>query len=192
MHTDTAPATPHTTLAACPHGCPDTCSIRVTVQDGIAIKVQGNPDHPMTGGTLCTKVSRYPERTYHPERVSHPLRRVSPKTLAKGETPRFERISWDAALDEIAQRLAAIAARNPQAILPDSYAGTMGQIQGEGMAGRFFHRLGASLLDRTICSQAGGGALVATYGAKIGMRVEHFAESRPGRSTAVRPIITLR
>ncbi len=148
--------------------------MRVTVADGIAIKVQGNAEHPRTGGALCSKVSRYTERTYHPERLLHPLRRVSLKT----EPPRFERISWDAALDEIAARLKTIAARNPQAILPYSYAGTMGQIQGEGMAGRFFHRLGASLLDRTICSQAGGDALIATYGAKVGMRVEHFAESR--------------
>jgi anaerobic selenocysteine-containing dehydrogenase len=176
--TDLSPS-PHlpmhnTSFAACPHDCPDTCSMLVSVKDGIAIKVHGNPAHPNTGGALCTKVSRYPERTYHAERLLHPLRRVS----AKHEPPRFERITWDAALDEIASRLKAIAARDPQAIVPYSYAGTMGQIQGEGMAGRFFHRLGASLLDRTICSQAGGDALIATYGAKVGMRVEHFASSR--------------
>jgi len=159
--------------AACPHDCPDTCAIRVTVENGRAVKVQGDPDHPPTHGALCTKVSRYPERTYHPERVLHPLRRVG----RKGEG-RFERISWDAALGEIAARLQAIAARDPQAIVPYSYAGTMGLLQGEAMAGRFFHRLGASLLDRTICSSAGGDALVATYGGKVGMHLEFYAESR--------------
>ena len=87
-------------------------------------------------------------------------------------------MSWDEALDDIAARLKAIAARDPQAILPYSYAGTMGLVQGESMAARFFHKLGASLLDRTICSSAGGEALAATYGGKVGMHVEHFAESK--------------
>ncbi|MCW5613426.1 MAG: molybdopterin oxidoreductase family protein [Rubrivivax sp.] len=158
---------------ACPHDCPDTCALRITVQDGRVVRVAGDPDHPPTGGALCTKVSRYAERSYHPERVLTPLRRVG----RKGEG-RFEPVSWDAALDEIAARLKAIAARDPEAIVPYSYAGTMGLVQAEGMAARFFHRLGASLLDRTICSSAGGDALVATYGAKVGMHVQHFAESR--------------
>jgi anaerobic selenocysteine-containing dehydrogenase len=145
----------------------------VTVEDGRAVKVQGDPEHPTTHGALCTKVSRYAERTHHPDRVLHPLRRVG----RKGEG-RFERASWDEALDAIAARLKAIAARDPEAIVPYSYAGTMGLVQGESMAARFFHRLGASLLDRTICSSAGGEALAATYGAKVGMHVEHYAESR--------------
>ena len=165
-----------TVRAACPHDCPDTCAIRVTVQDGRAIKVQGDPDHPPTHGALCTKVSRYLERSYHAERVLHPLRRIGPKGSG-----RFERVSWDEALADIAARLKAIAARGPnaaQAIVPYSYAGTMGLLQGESMDRRFFHRLGASLLDRTICSSAGGEALAATYGAKIGMHLEHYAESR--------------
>jgi anaerobic selenocysteine-containing dehydrogenase len=162
-----------TVHAACPHDCPDTCAIRVTVDAGRVVRLQGEPDHPPTGGALCTKVSRYVERNEHPERVLHPLRRVGPKGAG-----RFERIGWDEALDEVADRLRAIAARDPEAIVPYSYAGTMGLVQGEAMAGRFFHRLGASLLDRTICSAAGGAALAATYGAKVGMHVEHFAESR--------------
>ena len=165
-----------TVRAACPHDCPDTCAIRVTVRDGRAIKVQGDPDHPPTHGALCTKVSRYLERSYHAERVLHPLRRIGPKGSG-----RFERVSWDEALADIAARLKAIAARGPdaaQAIVPYSYAGTMGLLQGESMDRRFFHRLGASLLDRTICSNAGGEALAATYGAKIGMHLEHYAESR--------------
>jgi anaerobic selenocysteine-containing dehydrogenase len=162
-----------TVRAACPHDCPDTCAIRVSVQNGIAIKVQGDPDHPPTHGALCTKVSRYPERTYSADRVLHPMRRVGPK--GKGQ---FVRVSWDEALDDITARLKAIAARDPQAIVPYSYAGTMGLLQGESMDRRFFHKLGASLLDRTICSSAGGEALAATYGGKIGMHVEHFAESQ--------------
>jgi anaerobic selenocysteine-containing dehydrogenase len=158
---------------ACPHDCPDTCALLVTVRDGVAVRVAGDPDHPPTHGALCTKVSRYTERTYHPDRVLHPLRRAG----AKG-SGRFERISWDAALDEIAARLKAIAVRDPQAIVPYSYAGTMGVLQYEGMDRRFFHQLGASLLDRTICASAGGEALAATYGGKLGMHLQHFAESR--------------
>ncbi|HZT55337.1 MAG TPA: molybdopterin oxidoreductase family protein [Burkholderiaceae bacterium] len=159
--------------AACPHDCPDTCAIRVTVEDGRAIKVQGDPDHPPTHGALCTKVSRYPERTYHAERVLHPMKRVGPKGGG-----RFARVSWDEALADIASRLKAIAARDAQAIVPYSYAGTMGLLQGESMAARFFNKLGASVLDRTICSSAGGEALAATYGAKVGMHLEFYAESR--------------
>ena len=162
-----------TVRAACPHDCPDTCAIRVTVQDGRAIKVAGDPDHPPTHGALCTKVSRYPERTYHPDRVLHPLKRVGPKGSGQ-----FERVSWDAALSDIAARLTSLAARDPESVLPYSYAGTMGLVQGESMDRRFFHKLGASLLDRTICSSAGGEALAATYGGKVGMHLEHFAESR--------------
>ncbi len=162
-----------TVRAACPHDCPDTCAIRVTVQDGVAIKVSGDPDHPPTHGALCTKVSRYPERTYHAERVLHPMKRVGPKGSGQ-----FARVGWDEALGDIAARLKAIAAHNPEAVLPYSYAGTMGLVQGESMDRRFFHKLGASLLDRTICSSAGGEALAATYGGKVGMHLEHFAESQ--------------
>jgi anaerobic selenocysteine-containing dehydrogenase len=162
-----------TVRAACPHDCPDTCAIRVTVENGHAIKVQGDPDHPPTHGALCTKVSRYPERTYHPERVLHPMKRIGPKGSGC-----FRPVSWDDALRDIAERLVAIATRAPEAIVPYSYAGTMGLVQGEGMAARFFNRLGASKLDRTICSSAGGDALIATYGGKFGMHLEHFAESR--------------
>jgi len=162
-----------TVRAACPHDCPDTCAMRVTVEDGRVIRIQGDPDHPTTHGALCTKVSRYAERTAHPDRVLHPLRRVGPKGSGQ-----FVRVSWDEALSDIAQWLKAIAAREPEAILPYSYAGTMGLVQGESMAMRFFHKLGASKLDRTICASAGSEALRLTYGGKVGMHVEHFAESR--------------
>jgi len=162
--------------AACPHDCPDTCAMLVTVEDGRATSVHGNPEHPPTHGALCTKVARYPERTYHPDRVLVPLKRVGPKGLG-----RFAPVSWDDALDDIAARLRRIAGpnlANAEAIVPYSYAGTMGMVQGESMAARFFNRLGASRLDRTICSSAGGEALAATYGAKVGMHVEHYAESK--------------
>jgi anaerobic selenocysteine-containing dehydrogenase len=158
---------------ACPHDCPDTCALVTTVQDGVAIKVQGNPEHAPTDGVLCAKVSRYAERTYHAERVLRPLRRSGPKGSG-----RFEPVGWDEALSDIARRLQAIAARDAQAIVPYSYCGTMGLVQGESMAARFFHRLGASLLDRTICASAGAEALVQTLGGKVGMKVEFFAESR--------------
>jgi anaerobic selenocysteine-containing dehydrogenase len=162
-----------TVRGACPHDCPDTCAMRITVQGDRILRIQGDPDHPPTHGALCTKVSRYAERTDHPERVLKPLKRVGPK--GQGQ---WQAVSWDDALDEIAQRLQAIAQRNPQAILPYSYAGTMGLVQGESMAARFFHRLGASRLDRTICSSAGGEALAATYGGKLGMHLEDYAHSR--------------
>jgi len=159
-------------LGACPHDCPDTCSLVTSVQDGVAIKVHGNPNHPHTAGALCTKVSRYTERSYHPERLLTPLKRSGPKGSGQ-----FEPVSWDAALSDIATRLKTIAARNPEAILPYSYAGTMGLVQGDGMAARFFHKLGASLLDRTICASAGATALEYTLGGKLGMQVQFFAES---------------
>ena len=160
-------------LGACPHDCPDTCSMLTTVQNGVAIKVQGNPAHPHTAGSLCTKVSRYTERTYHPERILRPLKRVGPKGSGQ-----FEPVSWDAALTDIASRLQVIAERDPQAILPYSYAGTMGLVQGESMAARFFNKLGASHLERTICAAAGGEGLVHTLGGKVGMRVEFFSEAK--------------
>ena len=165
-----------TVLGACPHDCPDTCSMVTTVQNGIAIKVQGNPAHLHTDGALCTKVSRYTERTYHPERILFPLKRTGPKGSGQ-----FERVSWDNALSDIASRLGTFANRGPdhaQAILPYSYAGTMGLVQSESIAARFFNSLGASLLDRTICATAGGEGMTQTLGGKVGMRVEFFAESK--------------
>jgi anaerobic selenocysteine-containing dehydrogenase len=158
---------------ACPHDCPDTCALLTTVQNGVAVRVRGNPQHRHTQGVLCSKISRYTERTYHPERLLYPLRRRGPKGAGA-----FERVSWDEALRDIAQRLQRIAGRDAQAILPYSYCGTMGLVQGESMAGRFFHKLGASLLDRTICSSAGTEGLINTLGGRVGMKVEFFAQSR--------------
>ena len=159
--------------ATCPHDCPDTCALLITVEDGVATEVKGDPDHPTTAGVLCTKVARYAERTYHPERLLHPMRRIG----TKGEG-RFERISWDEAIGEIAQRLGEIAARAPQAVLPYSYCGTMGLVQGESMSSRFFNALGASHLDRTICAMAGATGYRYTIGASIGTDLEQFQDSK--------------
>ncbi|HEX8319317.1 molybdopterin oxidoreductase family protein [Longimicrobium sp.] len=160
---------------ACPHDCPDTCAMLVHVQDGRAVRVQGDPDHPVTQGFLCTKVNRYVERTYHADRLATPLRRVGPK----GEG-RFEPASWDEALDDIARRLNEIRAgeHGPQAILPYSYSGTLGKVQGESMSSRFFHRIGASLLDRTICASAGSVGWGVTYGDRLGPTPEEAEHAR--------------
>jgi anaerobic selenocysteine-containing dehydrogenase len=133
----------------------------VTVRDGKAVELRGDPDHSFTRGFLCQKMARYLERVYSPDRLLHPLRRVG----RKGEG-RFEPIAWDEALDAIARRFAAIArsADGPQAILPYSYYGTMGKLQSSSLDRRFFHRLGASELDRTICSSAGGVGYEYTVG----------------------------
>jgi anaerobic selenocysteine-containing dehydrogenase len=159
---------------ACPHDCPDTCAMLVTVENGRAVRVAGDPDHPFTNGFLCTKVNRYVERTYHWDRLLHPMRRVGAKGAGQ-----FERISWDEALDEIASRLTEIvkSTDGPQAILPYSYAGTMGLLQGSSIDRRFFHTLGASKLDRTICSTPGATGMRMTLGASIGADVEGVPES---------------
>ena len=157
--------------AACPHDCPDTCALLVTVKDGIATEVKGDPEHPPTSGVLCTKVSRYTERTYHKDRLLYPMKRVGPKGAGQ-----FARISWDEALDTIAARLKALS--DPQALLPYCYAGTMGLVQGEAMAGRFFNKFGASLLDRTICATAGGVGYAYTIGARIGTDLEQFQSAK--------------
>ena len=159
--------------AVCPHDCPDTCALLVTVENGVATEVRGDPDHPTTAGVLCTKVARYTERTYHKDRLLHPMKRIGKKGEGK-----FVRISWDEALNTIAVRLKEIAARDAQAIVPYSYAGTMGVVQGEGMAARFFNKLGASFLDRTICASAGGAGYLYTVGARIGTDMEQFQNSK--------------
>src|SRR6058998_682758 len=140
--------------AACPHDCPDTCGMLVTVEDGVATKIQGDPSMPFTDGTLCTKVAYYLERTYSPA------------------------------------RLKALAAENPETILPCSYAGTMGMVQYSSMDRRFFHKLGASLLDRTLCSTAGKFGLKATLGGSVGMDPERFDESKLILLWGANPIVS--
>jgi len=160
--------------AACPHDCPDTCAMEIAVEGGVAVEVRGGA-MPFTDGTLCTKVAKYLDRTYSKDRVLHPLRRVGAKGPGAG---RLERISWDAALDEVAARFKALAAEDPQQILPCSYAGTMGLAQYMSMDRRFFYRLGASLLDRTLCSSAGKAGVKITLGGSVGMDPERFDDAQ--------------
>lgn len=161
--------------AACPHDCPDTCAMLVTVADGQAVRVAGDPDHPFTRGFLCTKVANYEQRTHSPDRVRTCLKRTGEKGEGK-----FEPISWDEALDEIAARFKALAesSEGAQTILPYSYCGTMGLVQSQSMDRRFFHRLGASQLDRTICASAGSAGYRATMGLTIGTDPERFGDAR--------------
>ena len=164
---------------ACPHDCPDACGVLITVEDGRATRIQGDPAHPMTRGFLCAKVSKYLDRVYSPDRLLYPMRRIAPRGQGKGDASDFERISWDQALDEIVSRLKSISAEfGPEAILPYSYGGTLGTLNNSGMAHRFFYRLGASQLNRTICATAGGDALVTVLGRKMGTEPEQFRHSR--------------
>src|SRR5580693_2713426 len=182
--------------AVCSHDCPDSCGVLVTVEsltncDGVqrerAVKVEGDPAHPVTQGFLCGKVAQYLERVYSPDRLLYPMRRKP--GAAKGpagygqvkgrEADAFERISWDEALDFIAEKLKAIAAEfGPESVLPYSYAGTIGQLGYGSMDRRFFHRLGASQLDRTICASAGTAAFNAVYGLRLGPEPQSFVHAK--------------
>jgi anaerobic selenocysteine-containing dehydrogenase len=158
----------------CPHDCPDTCVMTVAVEGDRAVSIGGDPDHRFTQGFLCAKVNRYLDRVYSADRLLHPLRRVGPKGSG-----RFERISWDAALDLVADRFREIAATHgAQAILPYSYAGNMGLLSYGSMDRRFFGALGASLLDRTICSSAGAAGYKATVGKSMGADPEAAVNAR--------------
>src|SRR5512146_1205132 len=168
--------------AACPHDCPDACGVLITVEDGRATRIEGDPAHPVTRGFLCAKVTKYLDRVYSPGRVLYPIRRVKPKgpTLRPDDdSSAFERITWDQALDEIAVRFKAIMAEfGGEAVLPYSYGGTLAVLNNASMDRRFFHRLGASQLDRTICSETGGEALKSVIGRKLGTEPEQFAHAR--------------
>jgi anaerobic selenocysteine-containing dehydrogenase len=164
-----------TIRAVCPHDCPDTCGMVVTVENGRAVRLRGDRDHPFTRGFLCHKVARYLERVYHPDRLQYPMQRVGPKGAGQ-----FRRITWEEAVATIARRFADIAGSpdGPQAILPYSYAGTMGKLQGSSLDRRFFHRLGASLLDRTICAAAGAAGCDITLGTRAAIDPEAVVHSR--------------
>jgi anaerobic selenocysteine-containing dehydrogenase len=160
--------------SVCALDCPDTCSLLVNFENGRGTKLRGDPNHPVTRGFLCGKVAQYLEREYSPARLLYPQKRIG----AKGEG-RFERIAWDEALSTIAARLQSIAAESgPESILPYSYAGTMGLLNYGGMDRRFFHRLGASRLDRTICSSAGEAGLNSALGLRYGTEPEQFRHSK--------------
>ncbi len=168
----------------CSHDCPDSCAVLVTVnEEGRAIKVEGDPAQPVTNGFLCGKVAKYLDRVYAPDRVLYPLKRkagVAKGPLTRGrELDAFERISWDEALDGIAARLKQVADQyGPESVLPYSYAGNMGLLGYGSMDRRFFHRLGACQLDRTICAEAGGQAWNHVYGKKLGTPTEDVGHAK--------------
>lgn len=169
--------------AACPHDCPDACGVLITVENGKATKIQGDPAHPVTRGFLCAKVAKYLDRVYSPDRVLYPMRRVGTKGFAdknvRATRAIFERISWDEALDVIASKLRGVATEfGPEAILPYSYGGTLGKLGFASMDRRFFHRLGASQLARTICAEAGAAGVKSVYGVNMGTEPEQFAHSK--------------
>ncbi|HST10099.1 MAG TPA: molybdopterin-dependent oxidoreductase [Terriglobales bacterium] len=165
--------------AACPHDCPDACGVLITVEDGRATKIQGDPNHPVTRGFLCAKVSKYLDRVYSPGRVLYPMRRVAPKGAGSKDVSDFQQISWEVAFSEIATRFKSIASEfGGEAILPYSYGGTLATLSVSSMDRRFFHRLGASQLERSICSAAGEAGLRSVTGAKLGTEPEQFKHSR--------------
>src|SRR3954471_22347950 len=160
--------------AACPHDCPDTCAMHVTVEDGRATAVSGDPEHPITRGFLCGKVSNYLDRVYSGDRVLEPLVRGG----AKGEG-RFRTVTWDEALDRVVAGLRrAIAAHGAETVLPYSYLGTMGYLQRDSMSARVFNALGASELERTICADAGLAGVLATQGVSPEVDPERWPNAR--------------
>jgi anaerobic selenocysteine-containing dehydrogenase len=163
-----------TVVGACPHDCPDTCSILTTVEDGKAIAVRGNPDHPFTRGRLCVKVNNYEERVYSEKRLLYPLRRVGPKG-----SKQFQQISWDEAIEAIAKRWKSIIATDgAQAILPYSYLGTQGIINGLNVGDPLFNKLGATVSERTFCDSGSCTAYMMTIGPTPGVDPESFVHSK--------------
>ncbi len=163
--------------AACPHDCPDACAVLITIEDGRATRIQGDPQHPITRGFLCGKVAKYLDRVYSPDRVLYPMRRIAAKGT-HGDAA-FQRITWDEAFDQIVTQLKRITAEfGPESVLPYSYGGNIGVLNGGAMDRRFFHRLGASQLHRSICSEAGGQAMISIYGRKMGTEPEQFRDSK--------------
>ena len=165
----------HVAHGACPHDCPDTCAWTVAVRDGRAVGLKGDAEHPFTRGGLCAKVNHFlDDRTYNPDRLLRPLRRIGPKGSGQ-----FEEISWDEALDTISDRLGAIVSEHGgDAVLPYSYMGTQGIVQGEALAAPFFARLGATRLIRAVCGSAGGSGLAVTMGSGPGMMPQDLQHSR--------------
>jgi len=160
--------------SVCPLDCPDTCSLSVTIADGRVTHVDGSHRNPYTAGFICAKVRRYPERVYAPERLLHPLRRVG----AKGEG-RFARISWDDALDLVSSRLATVVRESgAEAILPYHYGGSNGLLNDDAVDARFFHLLGASQLEKTICAAPTGAVARALYGGMVGVPPEDYGRAR--------------
>ena len=148
---------------ACPHDCPDTCGFITEVQDGRAVAFYPDPHNTITEGWLCAKVRPYLDHVYHPDRLTHPLRRTSPKDAPA----KFERITWEAAVQEITTRWRGIiATHGAEAILPYSYSGTLGMVNMGVASGRFWNKLGASQLERSICGTAAEEAVNHTLKAR--------------------------
>ncbi|HEX6358639.1 molybdopterin-dependent oxidoreductase [Actinophytocola sp.] len=172
--TATVPTGTEVVRGACPHDCPDTCALTITVQDGRAVSVTGDHEHPFTRGGLCVKVDNYLDRVYSPDRVLFPMRRTGPKGSG-----RFERISWDAALDEISKRFRSISAEyGPEAIMPVSYLGTQGILNGLNVGDPFFAKLGATIAERTYCDSGSCTAYMMTIGDSAGVDPENIVHSR--------------
>ena len=162
-----------THTVVCSHNCPDSCSVKVDVEDGRVVSIAGDPDHPVTRGFLCGKVNRYEERIYSPLRVQVPQRRIGKKGEGK-----FAPISWDEALDEIATRFKQVMAEHgAEAILPYSYSGNIGIIGSYG-GHRLFHRMGATRLRRTICTGSAVAGVRATLGDRTGKDLEELADAK--------------
>jgi anaerobic selenocysteine-containing dehydrogenase len=162
------------TIGACPHDCPDTCAMVVTIENGAVTQVRGHREHPFTRGGLCVKVTDYPRHIYAEERITRPLRRSGPKGSGQ-----FEPISWDEALDEVAGRMqAVIASDGPEAILPYSYLGAMGVVNGLTVGDRFFNGIGASVSERTFCDGGGISAYLMTLGPTAAVDPESLVHSK--------------
>lgn len=163
-----------TIIGACPQDCPDTCSIIVSRSGGTVTEVLGNPHHPFTKGRLCAKVNNYQDRVNSPDRVLYPLRRSGPKGAGQ-----FERISWDEALGEISARWKdIIASCGAKAILPYSYLGTQGILNGLTVGDAFFNKMGATISERTFCDSGACTAYTMTIGHTAGVDPESFVYSR--------------
>jgi len=161
-------------FGGCPHDCPDTCAMIYEVEDGRLVDVRGNKEHPMTRGTLCVKLKDYHDHHYNPDRVLYPLRRVGPKGSRQ-----FARITWDEAIAEITSRWKDIIARyGSQAIMPYSYLGNEGLVQGLTAGDAFFNRLGSTVNEKTFCTSGSSTAWLLTVGPTGGVDPESFVHSR--------------
>lgn len=160
--------------SVCSLDCPDTCGLLVHKKEGKIIKIEGNPSHPVTQGAICNKVRKMPARLYDPTRLQYPMKRVGSKGSGQ-----FERISWQEAIETISEKWKfLIQEHGAESILPYSFAGNMGRINMSGMGNRFFHRMGASRLERTICSAAGNAGYKYTMGANYGTNPEDTVDSK--------------
>ena len=163
-----------TVRGACPHDCPDTCAMLVSVRGGRAVEVRGDPGHPFTRGGLCVKVNNYVDKAYSPDRVLYPMRRTGPKGSGQ-----FTRVSWDEALEEIAGRFrSSVAEYGPETVMPVSYLGTEGILNGLNVGDPFFNKLGATITERTYCDSGACTAYTMTIGATAGVDPESLVHSR--------------